>query len=299
MVSNYRILLSLAVFLIFSMFYACSPLRQLSDLSQEADAAWETDNYAEAYALYGKLIDAHRSRDKAIDGEIFNRAGISAFEVGETQQALDYLEFARHTEAADDRTFASLAKAYREIDNLSREITNLERYLEHYPDGTEADAFRERLFETLVESMNWQQALDLWQQLPGEPYQDEHLLTLYLQLNRQLDNTAKAVDSAEQLLDLNRNNREALDFLARKHFQEATSRHNREMRAYEENRTHRQYAQLLDALEIINTDLRIALNYFKKLYEQDPRPEYAGFMANIYERFQDEENARYYRRLAE
>ena len=295
---NQRIATSLTIAVIFSFFFACAPLRQLTELSQEADIAWQAGNYPEAYNLYGQLIDQYRSRDQAIDGEIYNRAGISAFEAGETQQALEYLEFARHTEAAGERTFLSLAKAYRDIDNLSREITNLERYIDRYPDGAEADAFRARLFETLVESMNLQQALELWAELPGDPYQNEDMLTLFLKLNRQMDNTVKAADIAEQLLDLNRNNQEALDYLARKHFREAVDRHNREMRAYEENRTHRQYAQLLDALEIINTDLRIALNYFKRLYAQDPNPEYAGFLANIYERFQDEENARYYRRRA-
>ncbi len=299
MFSNQRILISISAFLLFSLFYACSPLRQFSDLSSEAETAYLSGNYAEAYDLYRQLVEAQQSRNLSIDGETYNRAGVSAYEAGQTQQALEYLEFARHTEAADDRTFASLAKAYREIDNLSREITNLERYLERFPGGAEADAFRVRLFETLVESMNLQQAMELWQELPGNPYQDEGLLSLYLQLNRQLENNVKAADLAEQLLEINRNNQEALDFLARKHFQEATSRHNREMRAYEENRTHRQYAQLLEALEIINTDLRIALNYFKRLYDQDPQPEYAGFLASIYERFQDEENARYYRRRAD
>lgn len=299
MLAYQRILIPVSVFFLFSLFYACSPLRQFSDLSQEAEAAYHAGNYVEAYDLYRQLIEAHQSRNQSIDGETYNRAGVSAFEAGETQLALEYLEFARHTEAADDRTFASLAKAYREIDNLSREITNLERYIERFPGGVEADAFRVRLFETLVESMNFQQAMDLWEELPGDPYQDEQLLTLYLQLNRQVENAVKAAELAEKLLDINRNNQEALDFLARKHFQEATSRHNREMRAYEENRTHRQYAQLLEALEIINTDLRIALNYFKRLYDQDPRPEYAGFIASIYERFQDEENARYYRRRSD
>ncbi len=294
-----KILVSITFLILFSFFYACSPLRQFSDLSQEAEMAYSSGNYADAYDLYRQLIEAHQSRNQSIDGETYNRAGVSAYEAGETQQALEYLEFARHTEAADDRTFASLAKAYREIDNLSREITNLERYLDRFPDGAEADAFRVRLFETLVESMNLQQALNLWPELPGNPYQDEGLLTLYLQLNRQIDNTAKAAELAERLLDLNRNNQEALDFLARKHFQEATSMYNREMRAYEENRTHRQYAHLLEALEIVNTDLRIAMNYFKRLYEQNPRPEYAGFIADIYERFQDEENARYFRRRAD
>ncbi len=284
---------------VFFLFYSCSPLRHFSDLSQEADLAWKSKNYPLAYDLYGQLVDAHRSRDMAVDGEVLNRAGISAFEVGDVQRALDYLELARHTDAVNERTYAVLAKAYRDVDNLSREITNLERYIEHYPTGEKVDVMRERYFETLIESMNWQQAIDLWDELPENRYQDESLLTQYLRVNRHMNHEAKASDLADMLLDINKNNTEALDFLGRRHFQEAVSRHSREVRAYEQNRTHRQYAQLLEAFEIINTDLQIAMNYFKRLYDLDPQPEYAGFLANIYERFQDEENARYYRRLAD
>lgn len=286
-------------FLIAVIVHSCSPMRQVAELSQRADAAYESGNFEEAHTLYAQVIDAHHAQNQEIDGLVYQRAGVAAYAVGEKQQAIDYLEFARHTPAADEQTFFILAKAYRDIDNLSREISNLERYVQQFPDGEDIADVRERLFITLVESLNWQQAFDLWPDLHEEAYHDEELMTAYLRVLRQLDDAKIASDIAGMLLEINSNNAEALDYLGRKHFNAAVNLYNREMRAYEENRTHRQYAQLLEAFEIMNTDFRIALNYFMRLYEQDPRPEYASFLANIYERFQDEEKARYYRQKAD
>lgn len=295
---KHSILFFISVILL-STIIACSSLRQVSELGQRADQAYEAGDLQGAYELYVRIIETTPSRDQLSDGHVYNRAGVLAFKFGDTGKSLDYLELARHTPAADADTYITLARAYREVDNLSREITNLERYIEHFPNGDDADVARKRLFETYVESMNWHLAADLWGDLPGDPYRDKDLMEAYLLMHKALGNDEKATDIAEKLLDMNPNNIPALDHLARKHFNEAVSRHNREMRAYEQNRTHRQYAILLEAFEIINTDFRIALDYFKRLYRQDPRPEYAGFLANIYERFQDEENARYYQRRAE
>lgn len=285
--------------ILLSFITACSSLRQVSELSERADQAYAAGNFEEAYELYIKVIDASASRDQLSDGHVYNRAGVLAYKLGDTAKSLEYLELARHTPAADADTYHTLAMAYRDIDNLSREISNLERYIEHFPGGDDINPIKERLFETYVESFNWQLAQDLWDDLPGDPYRDEGLLEGYLKVQKALDNDEKATDVAEKLLELNNGNIPALDHLARKHFNEAVSRHNREMRAYEQNRTHRQYAILLEAFEVINTDFRIALDYFQRLYQHDPRPEYAGYLANIYERFQDEDKARYYRRRAE
>lgn len=295
---KHPIILILSIILL-SAINACSPLRQVSEPSLEADQAYAAGDFAKAYELYVGVIETTPSRDQLSDGHVYNRAGILAYKLGDTGKSLEYLELARHTPAADADTYITLAKAYRKIDNLSREITNLERYIEHFPNGSDVDYALNQLFKTYVESLNWQLAMNLWSDLPGDPYMNEDLVESYLIMHKALDNDEKATDIAEKLLDLNANNIYALDHLARKHFNEAVSRHNREMRAYEQNRTNRQYAQLLEAFEIINTDFRIALDYFQRLYRQDPRPEYAGFLANIYERFQDDENARYYRQRAD
>ncbi len=292
---KYQYILAMAIIIL----NGCASIGHVARLSEDAEQAFMAGDYEKALTLYHELIDTQRGQDRPVDGLYYQRAGFAAYQTGDTDRAIEYLEFARHTEAADENTFAVLAKSYREIDNLSREITNLERYVGLYPDGEAFDEMQKRLFETLVESMNWQQAYDLWPELAGDPYQDESLLASYVIVNQALGNDEEAADIAEKVLDLNAYNKTALEYLGRRHFQDAVNRYNREMRAYETNRTHRQYAQLLEALEVVNTDLRIALNYFTRLYEQEPKPEYAGFLANIYERFQDEERARYYRRRAE
>lgn len=289
--------LSGLILLTFIVF-ACSSVQHLDDLSAAAITADESGNSQEAFEAYEKLITAQRESGVEPDGTIYMRAGKLAHELGYLPKAIEYLELARHTPEADENTFYTLALVYRHVDNLSREITNLERYVERYPDGAEIEAVRVRLFETLVESMNHDQAFSLWDDLPAKRHQEESLLTGYFQVNQALGFNDVLTDIAEELLEINPDNMTALDWLAKKHFRMADTRYREEMLAYERNRTHRQYAILLRALDVINTDLHIALDYFKRLYAQEQRSEYASFLANIYERFQNEERARYYRQRA-
>lgn len=287
-------MLSLAIFIA-----GCAPLRHIEELSKEADAAMEAGERERALDLYEQIIAMHRENDRSVDGRILRNAGLIAFDLGETSKAIEYLDPVRHTDAADAQTYRALALSYREIDNLSREIRMLEYYVNQYPAGADFGEMQRRLFMTYVESQNFRQAYDLWPELEGSPEEDENLMSAYLEVLIALDHDKQATLHAEQILAMNRNNLTALDWLARHHFREADALYRREMQAYEQNRTHRQYAQLLDALEIVNTNLRIALDYFTRLYNQNPTSEYASFLANIYERFQDEDNARYYRRRAQ
>ncbi len=293
MKTYWRITLVAAIFIT-----SCSPMRHLDDLQRSADASYFEGDYRAALTGYEELMAAYREADMPVGGQLSRRAGLLAFEMDETAKAIEYLEMARLSDAVDAETIRALAISYREIDNLSREIRMLEHYVDEYPGEDHFAGMQQRLFETLVESLNFQQAYDLWPELDGEPRADEGLSSLYLQVLISLDQQAKATALAEDLLAMNRNNVPALDYLAKRHFSQADQLYRREMQAYEANRTHRQYAQLLEALEVVNTDLRIALDYFTRLYRQDPKSEYAGYLANIYERFQDEENARYYRRRA-
>lgn len=285
--------------LLLLFFSACALLRPYDELASDAEAALEAGDKVQALTHYDALIAAYEEDDERAPGEVYQQAGLLAYALDDTSKSIDYLEQARYTSAANAETYETLAKAYRDIDNLSREITMLEHYVDNYP-GTDAyQAMQYRLFETLGESRNHEQAHALWKELDGEPRKDERMLTMYLQVLQSLEKDKETTRTAEDLLKLNDDNMEALDWLAKKHFRQAEYLYNREMQAYEENRTHRQYAQLLDALEVVNTDLRIALDYFKRLYEQEPSSEYASYLANIYARFQDEEKARYYQNRAQ
>jgi len=289
----------ISIFILIFSFTGCGPAREITRLSEEGESAYEAGNYQAALDHYRQLIELKEAREDEVSGKTLNRAGLSAYYLKKTSLSLQYLERARHTDAADERTYAALADGYREIDNLSREITNLEIYVNEYPDGERIEAMRGRYFETLVESMNWEQAYDLWPELDEETRRKESFLNGYFTVNKALGNDEQCTRLAKKLLQINENNTDALEWLGIKYFRRAESRYSREMEAYERNRTHRQYAILLEAFEVINEDFRTALNYLLKLYNIDPSPRIASYLANIYQRFENESKARYYRQKAQ
>ncbi len=292
-----RALLIFSFILILS-FSGCGPAREITRLSKEGKSAYEAGNHQAALDYYQKLIELKEDRDDEVSGETLNKAGMAAYHLGKTSLSLQYLDRARHTEAADEHTYVALAEGYREIDNLSREITNLEIYVNEYPEGEKIETMRERYFETLVESMNWEKAYELWPELEQETREKESFLNGYFAVNKALGNDEKCTLLAREILQINENNVDALEWLGLKYFRRAENRYNREMEAYERNRTHRQYAILLEAFEEINQDFRTALNYLSRLYQKEPSARIASYLANIYQRFEDEERARYYRQKA-
>ena len=290
--------ITLILFSIIFIAGGCAALSQLDGKAEAADEIYETGEPAEALDAYEEVIAAYEEEGESVPPRIYRRAGLLAYELGDTGKTIDYLGEIRRTPHADAATHAALARSYREIDNLSLEITSLENYVENYPDGEEIDEMRAMLFETLVESEQTEEAYALWPQLDRSYRQDEAMMSAYMEVKQELGHEESVTELAEEILEINPDNPTALEWLGRKHLKEAEKRYNREMAAYEENRTHRQYAQLLEELEIVNTDLHIALDYFKRLFEQEPLPAYASYIANIYERLQNEEKADQYRNKA-
>lgn len=293
----------LAVLMLGSLYFSsCSQMRPVSvevDEEKAAREAYSMGDYELALEEYERLIEDQRDREEAVDGRFFNCAGLAAFSMGMTSRALDHLERARHTDAADAQTFAALAMAYRDIDNLSREITHLENYLTNYPEGELTEEFRIRYFETLVESKNYQQAYDLWPELDEGVKDDDDLMHQYFEVNLALEHEDQADELAETILEFDGNNMVALDRLAKKYFYRAETLYQQEMEAYNKNRTHKQYAQLLEAFEQLGEDFRTSLKYFLRLYELNPTREYASFLRNIYARFENDERVKYYEKQLE
>lgn len=283
---------------ILLLYAGCSTFRQLEQLSEKADTAYQEDRKKEALELYEQLIELHEEREEKVDGELFYRTGMLAYELGDTSKVIEYLELAKLKSEVDSASIVALAKSYREIDNLSLEINHLEKYVERYPEGDRIAEMKERYFETLVESKNWEQAAELWPELEGDPYQDEELTEDYFVVNKALDNEEKANEVAKKILELNAYNEKALDWLARKYYYQAAEVYKREMDKYREHRSYQQYAHLKDIWDDIHDDFRTAKTFFERLYEMNPTSEYAGFLADIYERLGNEQQSRYYRQRA-
>lgn len=272
---------------------SCTVSKQVKQLKYDAQKAFDAEDYQAAFVSYEKIIFLNSERNKKVDGVVYRNAGIAASEVGETHKAIDYLENAKQHGAANARTLSSLAKAYLEIDNLSREINNLQEYIEHYPQGEEIEQVRRQLFIAYVESTNWQPAIELWDKLEASHKEEAKVLTGYLKTLRALERPENIINLAKKINKIEPNNIDALEVLATEYYRIAEDSYQTEMKAYEQNRTNRQYRQLLAALEVINANFRTSRDYFEKLYKLDPNPRYATFLGNIYTRFDNKKQADY------
>lgn len=118
------------IFFIAATLAGCTSMRSMpseADAALAAEEAFLASDYETALAKYETLIEGKRSRDEEVDGAYFRGAGLSAHALGKTGKVLDYLEPIRHDQDAGAEVFAALAKAYREIDNLSRETASFLR----------------------------------------------------------------------------------------------------------------------------------------------------------------------------
>lgn len=292
-----RHIIFISILSLLFIFSGCSIVNQYSKLSAEAEAAYKEGKPEEALDLYVQIIESKKEKNHKVEGELYSRAGLLAYEIGNTSKVIEYLELARLNSQIKAECFIALAKSYKEIDNLSLEIRRLEDYIENFPDGAEIAEVKRWYFLALVRSNTWGQAFTLWDELDNT-YQDETLVEGYFLVNKALDNKEMVEELAEKLLKINSINQNALDYYAKKYYYKAAERYTLETTAYEKNKTNKQYAKLLDAWSIIHDDFRTSRNYFEQLYKNYPSSEYANFLANIYDRLNDDTKAKYYRKRA-
>jgi len=283
--------------LFLALFFACTSTKNVTDIKDTARVSFDSGNYAEALSQYESIIADYKSQQKTSECPVFSQAGISAFHLDQTDKALEYLKQATYTAYTDENTYATQARIYRNIDNLSLEIEALEDYVKKYPDGAEIMQMKLRLYETYVESENWDLANNLWPDIEPQAKAEINYIESQYSVNEALGNLDKVEQLADQLLDMNDENVTGLEFMAKKYYNIAENRYQAEMEAYEKNKTRKQYAILLEALDEITADFKISLGYFETLYKINPLPAYANYMGNIHARFNDEEKANYYHQL--
>lgn len=275
-------------------FAGCGIGPRLATLQDSADNAIESGDYQTALNNYEEIIELKSSRGQEISGMTYYNAGITAWEVDQTGKAVKYLTESERKGYTTEITFYILSQAYRNIDNLSLEISSLENYVQRYPEGEYIDEQRKRLFETYLESNNLDLAMELWEDLGQLAEKDPGLLENYFILNNRLKNEEELKEIAERIYSLDSNNKTALKYLGEHYFWLAENRYNEEMKAYENNHTRSQYRILLNALDEINEQFRMSRDYLERLWEIEPSPGTAVYLRNIYFRFGNEEKAEYF-----
>lgn len=278
------------VLFIFLIIQGCATQR----LTNEGQAAYEAGNYESALQAYEQALEKYESRGKKADAAVYYKAGMAAWKLKQTDKALKYLEKAEYLEYPSPKLYLTLAKISNSIDNLSKKLEALENYHKKYPQGKRIDSITVRLFKTYVESENWKKAGDLWPEIKEQAQSDVDLLTGYLSVNKNLENKKMADKLAKKILELDPNNKTALEWQAKKYFWKAENMYVEEMTAYKNNRTTSQYNRLLNKLDQVYPTFEQARDYFLKLYKLDPRPKYADFLGKIYKRLQEEQKSEYY-----
>ncbi len=299
--TNYMIIsfkTTLFLMLVISLS-ACGVSHRVSEIESDAETAFYHENYEKALAHFEELIELKSGRDNEISGKTYYRAGISAWKIEQNNKVIEYLELAINKGFENEKSFFILARAYRYIDNLSLEMSSLRSYIKKYPDGEHIGVMRKRLFEAYFETENYEAAMELWPDIQKKYANNPDIIDMFFLINKRLGNDDILKETAYKLIDLDKNNVNALEYLGEYYFWKAENRYQEEMIEYEKTQTRRQYRQLLNALEEINEHFRVSREFFKRLYQKDQSPQYATYLRNIALRFGNEEKAEYYNRKSE
>jgi tetratricopeptide (TPR) repeat protein len=280
--------------MILLLISSCSGSRQFTEQNNTAVNAYQNRDYPKALESAEQIIVETGEKGKSAEGQIYGIAGKSAYQLGNFDQSRAYLISAREQNYSDEQTIVFQADNYRRIDNLSKEITLLEEYIQKFPGGMYLNTIRTRLFHTCLESENYALAQELWTLLDLQSRTERENLEVYLAINQVLNNDQVCDSVAGLILDADPEHELSLNWYAYKYYWKAENSYQAEMKAYEENKTRKQYAKLLKAFKIVTVDFKQSLDYYTRLYNLYPKPEYAKHLGNIYARLSDEKNAKFY-----
>lgn len=281
----------------FLLLSGCGAGKQLTQQNATANSYYIAGNFSNALSSYDEIIKTYESNNNSEACPVYTNAGESALKTGDASLAVNYLKKATYTTFANEDTYYYLADAYKQIDNLSLEIGALTDYLDKYPQGKETNHVKTRIFYTAVESTNYDKALSLWPDVLANNENDTKLLGAYLEVNKKLGNTDTCDDVANQLLSLDENNITALTWFGKKYYRKAEDLYRKEMKAYENHKTNKQYRILLKALDAVTVDFKKSLTYFKKLYTLEPTVDNANYLSHIYGRLSDKKRKHIIRSL--
>ncbi len=281
------------IFLLAILLLAgCSSTKQLGSIKTNAETFGNNGKYEQAVTAWNQYF--MQTPVDEIAAADFAKAAKAAFRSGQTAQAIAWFDQARYKNYSDPEMYLALAEIFREQDNLSKELSALEYYTEHF--GKNNQEVNARLFALYTQIDDLRKAKSAWNSMGEAGKNNEENLVRFLEVNKKLENDAVSDSVAAEILKIDPNQTDALDWMAKKYYWAGQNRYDREMKKYEQNKTRKQYTILLKELDKVTADFKKALPYLEKLWKQNPGKEYAGYFANIYARFGDEEKADFYKK---
>jgi tetratricopeptide (TPR) repeat protein len=285
------------IFALFTQVTSCNPGGKLTQ-HQKAQKAFEEGKLIESLAIYEGMIASEEASGKVSEENHYEQAAEVAEALGLSDKAEMYYKLAIYYKTASPEAYQKLGKLYRKQGNISKESGVLEPLEQLYPESGAAKEERLRLFQIYIETTQWQKAIALWPPSP-QAENNESELTAYFEAKQSLDHQDDLNDIAEQLLVLNPSNKAAQEWKAKAFYEKAETRYQKEIEAYEQNKTRKQYAKMLEGLDASTADFKKALPIFESLYNDTNDKRFALYIANIYARFGDIGNAEKYRKLSQ
>jgi tetratricopeptide (TPR) repeat protein len=271
----------------------CGVPKVLTSYKDNAEKAALQGNFVQAVEAWKQYFNQHPVEETK--GLVFAEAAQNAFQAGENMLAADWFDQARYKDFSSPEMYAALAKIYRLEKNLSKELTALEFYTSHFTEVP--DEIYSRLFEIYDEIDMDDKALSVWGKLDEASKSTVPHLDAYFQINLKRENKEVCDSVSLVLLDKDPKNVDALEWNAQKYYLKAESLYEEQMEKYNQNKTTKQYRILLKQLDQVTADFKMALPYFEKLWEINPGEKYAGYLANIYARFNNEKKSDYYKKF--
>jgi len=269
----------------------CGAPKVVTSYKKNAETAATQGNYTQAVEAWKQYIAQHPVEE--IQGAVFAKAAQNAFQAGDNKLATDWYDQARYKDFSSPEMYATLAKIYRSQNNLSKELSALEFYTNHFSDVP--NEIYSRLFEIYDEINMDDKAIAAWNKMNEASKSTVPHLDAYFELNKEKKNTEVCDSVSLVLLEKDPKNVDALEWNAQKYYTKAEQLYEQQMEKYNQNKTRKQYRILLQQLDKVTADFKKALPYFLKLWEIDPGKKYAGYLANIYTRFGNEKKAEYYK----
>ena len=284
--------------LIVTLFIvSCSTPKQIIRYDNLAMQSADSGNYEAAISEWKQYISIQKTNGDSILPLAYAEMGKIYFALEDYTQAETSFDMARDNSYADPEMYVMMQERYKSLDNLSKEITVLEYYRDHYSQEKDSSMMRNRLFETSLESENWSQAEEIWTQMDMDSKNSEKYLEIYFVMNKDLKNDNKCDQIAQQLLNIKSDNRTGLDWLAKKYYNLGENRYQNAMATYNKKKTSKTYKILLKELDKSTVDYKKALTYLNVLWQFEGKEKYAVYLANIYGRFDDKKQSQYYKRF--
>ncbi|MDC1106152.1 hypothetical protein OAT16_05565, partial [Prolixibacteraceae bacterium] len=140
-------------------FTQCSPI---ATLQKQYASSIIQGNYQEAYDYAEALMAEQGKDDKDVPVETYLMAGKSAFQLNNTEKALEYLYMAYTLGSYDAEMLSYLADIYNQQGKMSKEMRVLNDLMKQ-SDSQFAKAKTERYFLINTEAELYEKADSLWQ----------------------------------------------------------------------------------------------------------------------------------------